>query len=200
MNWLLKLGVGAVVRTYCKKKSIQGRDTGGSRDSTGCTLTMFSTVQRHRRVEPGHTNHTVVGLIWVHVGQVKFIHMYTEAYRSVLACSREPRRDAAATHLFFWVLTLSTDADSVALRAPRASVRSLHAHTAFAHGIDESAQVLSSTWYPESTHASPFVSLTTVGFSRVPFRSRARAAVDQSASLLSTVHHFALHCHVTAQS
>ena len=194
-----------MVRTYCKKKSIQGRDTGGSRDSTGCTLTMFSTVQRHRRVEPGHTNHTVVGFIWVHVGQVKFIHMYTEAYRSVLACSREPRRDAAAREAFCFCflgsdVTLSTDADSVALRAPRASVRSLHAHTAFAHGIDESAQVLSSTWYPESTHASPFVPLTTVGFSRVPFRSRARAAVDQSASLLSTVHHFALHCHVTAQS
>lgn len=139
-----------MVRTYCKKKSIQGRDTGGSRDSTGCTLTMFSTVQRHRRVEPGHTNHTVVGLIWVHVGQVKFIHMYTEAYRSVLACSREPRRDARRDAFVFWDLTLSTDADSVALRAPRASVRSLHAHTAFAHGIDESAQVLSSTWYPRA--------------------------------------------------
>ena len=93
---------------------------------------MFSTVQRHRRVEPGHTNHTVVGLIWVHVGQVKFKQMYTEAYRSVLACSREPRANAAATHFVFWVLTRSTDADSVALRSCSSCVGAI---TARAHRL-----------------------------------------------------------------
>ena len=95
---------------------------------------MFSTVQRHRRVEPGHTNHTVVGLIWVHVGQVKFIHMYTEAYRSVLACSREPRRDAAAREAFCFCFLGSDTLDGRGLR--RSSCSScVGAITARAHRL-----------------------------------------------------------------
>jgi len=74
-------------------------------------------------------------------------------------------------------------ARSVALCAQRASVRSLHAHTAPPTHTEsiESAQVLSSKVphglscnTPEGAHMrSPFVSLTTVVFFRVPFRSRA---------------------------
>jgi hypothetical protein len=77
-------------------------------------------------------------------------------------------------------------------------VRSLHAHTAPPSHTEsiETAQVLysighcglysciSGTKSGGSTHASPFLSLTTVVFSRAFPQSR--AAADQSASLFST--------------
>jgi hypothetical protein len=82
-------------------------------------------------------------------------------------------------------------------RAQRASVRSLHAHTAPPSHTEsiETAQVLYSIGHcglyscisgtkSGGSMASPFLSLTTVVFSRAFPQSR--AAADQSASLFST--------------
>jgi hypothetical protein len=98
---------------------------------------------------------------------------------------------------------LRARARSVARRAQRVRrVRSLHAHTAPPSHTEsiESAQVLSSMvpcWHSGSTRASPFASLMTVIFFRVPFRSR---APPPTSTPPSSPPPRAFHCHVTAQS